>query len=91
MLISFFIFKYLYFYYIYFLQFSVATGKPKHSSRPPSNHKYRRNPYGRDVQGGGVIIPCQYEVTVKSVVKDTIEKFEKEFTEKNGNERIVVS
>ena len=58
----------------------VMTGTAMASVKPATQEKYRRNPYGgRDSLDGGGVIPCQYELHVKtghvSVVRERVGGF----------------
>ena len=42
------------------LIFSEITDSAQHSKKPHIHERFKLNPYGLDVRGGGAIIPCIY-------------------------------
>ena len=42
------------------LIFSEITDSVQHSKKPHVYERFKLNPYGPDVRGGGAIIPCIY-------------------------------
>ena len=42
------------------LIFSEITDSAQHSKKPPVHERFKLNPYGPDIRGGGAIIPCIY-------------------------------
>ena len=74
---------------VYF--FSYSTGDPRISTNPPAEHKFIRNPKGYDKRGGGAVIPCTLELSVKpGEVENVKKKLFEFFKDYKGTETLVI-